>query len=151
MGDDLAPYADDAIEGPSLARKFLFRDASSSLTAAQTIGWWEKRRLPFNLAVGAAGLGTLTAVNIIGLIGPDGHPFLPPAIAIAVYAVLANVMYTGGWAAEVALRPLFGRRTPVVGATIFRYGLAFSLVLTLLPIPVAAIDFAFRVLRWVVG
>ena len=57
-----------------------------------------------------------------------------------MYAVLANVMYTGGWAAELALRPLFGRRTPVVGATIFRYGLAFSLGLTVLPIPVAAID-----------
>jgi hypothetical protein len=147
MYDDLpARFADDDGQ-PTVLRRFFFREASLTETPADVIAWWEKRRLAYNVAVGATGLGTLVAVNAIGLVGPEPHPFFPPAIAFLVYGGLANVMYTGGWVAELLLRPVFGRKTPVVGATLFRYGFAFSIGVTLLPIVAAGIDLTLRILK----
>jgi hypothetical protein len=138
-------------ESPSAARRFFFRDASPAEGAMDTIQWWEKRRLPYNLAVGAAGLTTLTAFNVLGAIGPNPRPMEFPAIPILIYALLANVMYTGGWISELILRPLFGRKTPVVGATIFRYGFVFSVGLTALPIGMAVMEFGLRVLSDIIN
>lgn len=145
--DALVPFDDDT---PSAVRRFFFRDAALT-EAPETISWWEKRRLAYNLAVGAAGLTTLTAGNLLQVIGPNGHPGLPPLGVIAAYAVLANVMYTGGWISELLLRPLFGRKTPVVGATIFRYGFVLSVALTLLPIGAFCIDLLVRLAKWTIG
>ena len=141
----LRPYDDDDGE-TTVLRRFFFREASLAESPGDVVGWWEKRRLAFNAAVGVTGLGTLVAINALSLIGPSAHTVIPPAIAILVYGGLANVMYTGGWVAELLLRPLFGRKTPVVGAAMFRYGFAFSIGVTLLPIVVAGIDLTLRIL-----
>lgn len=146
--DALVPFDDGT---PSAVRRFFFREASVAERTTQTIAWWEKRRLPYNLAVGAAGLTSLTAINLLNFLGPRSHALEFPFIAILVYGALANVMYTGGWLSELILRPIFGRKTPVVGATIFRYGFVFSVALTMLPIPVAIVDFGIRVVRWILG
>ena len=74
-----------------------------------------------------------------------------PLVPILVYGLLANIMYTGGWISELFLRPLFGRKTPVVGATIFRYGFVFSVALTSLPIGMAVIEFGLRVLSDIIN
>jgi hypothetical protein len=144
--DDL-PALRDIEEESSAVRRFFFRDASLTTAPAESVTWWEKRRLPYNLAVGAAGVSTLVTLNVLQLIGPDGQPFVPPLPAIVAYGLLANVMYTGGWIAELLVRPLFGRKTPVVGATLFRYGFAFSVGLTLLPITIGFLDLVVRVLK----
>ena len=151
MHNALVPLGDDDPNGPTALRQFFFREASVSQAGTDVIGWWEKRRVAYNLAVGATGVATLVACNVLGLVGPGAHSFVPPLGLVAVYGALANVMYTGGWVAELSLRPLFGRKTPVVGATLFRYGFAFSVGVTLLPIVVASIDLGFRVLRWIAG
>lgn len=145
--DALVPFDDGT---PSAVRRFFFRDASLA-EAPETIAWWEKRRLAYNLAVGAAGIATLATGNLLSLLGPNGHVGMPPWIAIVAYGALANVMYTGGWISELLLRPLFGRKTPVVGATIFRYGFVFSIGLTLLPIGAFCIDLVVRIAKWTLG
>jgi hypothetical protein len=137
---DLPALLDDDTASGSAARRFLFRETGQVESPAEVVGWWEKRRLAYNAAVGAAGLTSLVAIHA-AIPGPGG----PPLVAIAMYALAANVMYTGGWMAELALlRPLFGRRTPVVGATLFRYGFAFAVGLTLIPVPVAVTSLVFR-------
>jgi len=52
---------------------------------------------------------------------------------------MANLCFTAGPLADLALRQLLGDRAPAIGPVLFRYGLAFSLGLTLLPIPLAVI------------
>lgn len=130
---------------PSAARRLLFRDSIGTETAGEVVTWWEKRRLLFNVAVGTAGiasLGSILMANAVHAPSGGGVPF----IAVVVYGLVANFCYTGGWIAELLLRPVFGRRTGTVGATIFRYGLAFSVVLTLLPIPISLISIVLRAL-----
>lgn len=131
---------------PSAARKLLFRDTAGNETASEVVSWWEKRRLAYNAAVGVAGLASLSALAIADRVTGHGGGG-PPVMAVAAYAVAANFCYTGGWVAELLLRPVFGRRTGTVGATIFRYGSAFSVTLTLLPIPFCVIAVFFRVLQ----
>lgn len=145
---------DDDFGEPSALRHFLFREASDSPAALDVVRWWEGRRLRYNLIVGATGLFTLASVTLMSVIGPR-HPGPPPAAFLfvpVIYGLVANVMYTTGWVAELlVLRKLFGRKTPVVGATLFRYGLAFSVGLTLLPNVIFGYDLAIRLVRWIFG
>ncbi len=126
-------------------RHFLFREANTFESVGDVIRWWETRRLGYNIIVGAVGIVSLTVMIVLGAIGPHAHKLMTPPLAIVAYGVLANVFYTLGWVTELALfRPLFGRKAPVVGATLFRYGLAFAVGMTLLPNIVSLIELAAR-------
>lgn len=128
----------------SSARRFLFRDSYALETPSQVVSWWEKRRLAFNIAVGVTGLFSVTALVLSEFLASGRLPGGPPPIAIIAYGVLANVLYTTGWVAELLLRPVFGHRTGTVGAALFRYGLAFSVGLTLLPSGFAVVSLVIR-------
>ena len=108
-------------------------------TPWQRIAWWEMRRLPYNLLVGAAGIVSLAFVLISGAIAekmtglPFGMPD-PPLFALAgilVYGILANVCYTGGWIAELLAAKIWGNAGSSFGIISFTLGLLFSLFLTL--------------------
>ena len=129
-------------------RQLLFRDELLT-TPRQVIRWWERRRLVFNAAVGATGglaLGVIAALSAIGPHpgGMDG----PPLIFVLIYGVAANVLYTGGWIAELLLKPIFGLSSGTVGATLFRYGLFFAVALTALPMPIAVFSLVGRIAEW---
>jgi hypothetical protein len=126
-------------ETPSAARRLFFREEGPVQPAGAIVGWWEQRRPAFNIAVGAAGLTTIAVVKVIALGFPASAGDGPPLMAVVAYAALANFMYTFGWVSELALRRFFRRKTPVVGAAIFRDGFAFSIGLTLLPIPIVTV------------
>ena len=88
-----------------------------SRSPAAIIGWWERRRLTFNLIVGAAGLLSIGVMNLILALPPlsrgPGVPFLPAV----VFGVLANLCYSAGWGADrvqrlVAGGPARGRAGP---------------------------------------
>jgi hypothetical protein len=110
-------------------------------SAKDVIGWWESRRIAFNLIVGAAGIFTcvLTVVVALGseilfdhnIGGPD--PPIFGLIWIAVYAVAANACFTGGWVAELLVRKLWPQESDRFATTTFATGLFFSVVLTLAP------------------
>ena len=101
--------------------------------------WWESRRLLFNLSVGSVGLLSLGTVALIGRLPPHPGGFPVPWDVVLVYGVLANICYTLGPVGDLVLRRVLGDRAAAVGPVLFRYGFVFSLGLTLLPIPVAAI------------
>jgi len=122
--------------GPSL-----FRRPSIPLNPWQLIGWWELRRIPYNLIVGVTGLATVTIMVAVGLICnsrigvPIGIPD-PPIFAllgIAVFAIMANVCFTGGWVVELLLVQAGGLRSSRFGEIAFKLGLLGSVLLTLLP------------------
>lgn len=125
----------------SALTKFFFRNEVSCRTPGEVIGWWESRRLPYNVAVGATGALTLATVQLIAWLPPHSSPMpLAPALILPViYGALANVCYTGGWIAELWIRRALGREMEPVGPALFRYGFAFSIGLTLFPIALVAI------------
>lgn len=113
----------------------------------QTIGWWEARRIAFNLIVGIVGILTVAtgilAISVTNayLTTPLQRPDPPLFFFAAIYAVVANLFYTGGWMAEL----VFGRLWPTaqgnLGVLSFRLGILFSMLVTLLP-AVMAVAFA---------
>ena len=124
--------------------RFLYPLPTSERTASQLLKWWERRRLPYNLAVGAAGLTSLAVVDLLGMLPPHPHPFQVPVVGIVVYGVLANVCFTGGWLIDSALALAWKDEVRPAGPALFRQGLIFSVGLTLLPIVVATVDWALR-------
>jgi hypothetical protein len=106
--------------------------------------WWESRRLLFNLSVGSVGLLSLGTVMLLARLAAHPGSFPVPWVGMLVYGVLANLFYTLGSVGDLVLRRVLGDRAAAVGPVLFRYGFVFSLGLTLLPIPVAAIG-------WLVG
>ena len=110
-------------------------------TSKEVIGWWESRRIPYNLIVGTAGILTCVIVGVVGLgssifFGSDFGLPDPPLFAvfgILIYAIVANVCYTGGWVAEIAVRKLWPREADRFATLSFATGLAFSISLTLVP------------------
>ena len=115
------------------------------------IGWWEARRLPFNVAIGATGLVTLTTMHVLSRLPPTPLP-LPLDFSLfgaLVYGVMANVCYTTGWMAELLIRRGHASELEPVGPALFRYGFAFSIGLTLFPAALMLTWKAARVLDWI--
>jgi hypothetical protein len=119
----------------------LGRRDPSVTSAWQVIGWWEARRIPFNLIVGATGTvtsGLVLATALISerLIGePIGWPDPPIVIILAVIAFAggANVCYTGGWLAELIVRRAWPDESRSFGTVAFTLGVPFAVVVTVLP------------------
>lgn len=128
-----------------------------SQSAWQVIAWWEARRLPFNLIVGATGIvtcGVILATAAISerLLGvPFGMPD-PPIIAVlgaVVFVIGANVCYAGGWIAELLVKRAWPDQSEQFGTLTFTLGLLFAVVVTLLPAGlISGIAVVFGVARW---
>ena len=127
--------------------RFFFNPIYAPQSAWTVIGWWERRRSAYNVAVGAAGLLSLGAMNVFGALPPHRGWFGVPLVPIAIYALLANVGFTAGPMVDVLIRRAWGNGYAAVGPALFRYGFVFSVGLTLLPIPLVAIDWVFRLLH----
>lgn len=140
MADDLQPPQ-------SAVERLFFTPLYYPLSPFQVIGWWERRRLAYNVCVGAAGLLSLAT---LWLLHPQRSAMADFGLVIGagVYGLAANACYTVGWMADLALRRLLGIRAPDLAPVLLRYGFVFSLGLTLLPIPVAV---AGRVLMAIIG
>jgi hypothetical protein len=106
--------------------------------------WWESRRLTYNLAVGGAGLLSLGVLAVFSLLPPRLPGAAVPWQGVVVYAVLANLGYSLGWAAEVGMRALWKDQAPDAGPALYRQGLSFAVGLTLLPIPIAMLTWLAR-------
>jgi hypothetical protein len=116
----------------SALTEFLF-PAPAPRTPLAILRWWERRRLPYNIAVGAAGLFSLTVVGIVQTLPPFSSPVGIPVAGVLVFAVLANVCYCLGPAVELALGAIWGRTVLPTGPALYRMGLTFSVGLALLP------------------
>ena len=102
----------------------------------EIVRWWEKRRLPYNLIVGGAGLFSTFYLALISSI-PPGRPDVGtlwiPIPAILAVGVAANVMYFLGSIVESISLKLFDRSILPIGPALYRMGLTFSVGLMLLP------------------
>ena len=129
----------------SALTEFLF-PAPARRSTRSIIGWWEKRRLPYNLAVGAAGMVSLAAIWVLTALPPGGVllPFVPWQPIVA-FGVMANLCYLLGPAVEITIDKLWGRQVLPTGPALFRMGLTFSVGLALLPTLMMVIYWVARV------
>ena len=119
----------------------LCRRDTPTAGAWETIGSWEARRIPFNLIVASVGVLSGIVVGVVaagsyflfdGDFGAIGSPFLT-LMGIVIYAVLANIFFTGGWIAELIVRKIWPNQADRFATWSFSLGLAFSVLLTLAP------------------
>ncbi len=131
--------------------RLLYPLPAPSRSPTAIIGWWERRRLSFNLVVGATGLLSLGIINLFLALPPLARlPDIPIMLPV-VYGVLANLCYSLGWATELTFNAWWRKDPPAVGPVLFRQGLIFSMGLTLLPVAVFGIEWAVRIARWVLS
>jgi hypothetical protein len=135
-----------SVVAPWMASPLFVRDSGID-SPRQIIGWWEARRGPYNLIVAIAGVVT-TATGVLSvsvanafLESPIQRPDPPLFFFAALYAVAANLGYTGGWMVELIAGRLLGVRSGHLAVLSFRLGLVFSILVTLLP-AVFAMGFA---------
>ncbi len=121
----------------------LYPLAAQRRTAGSIIGWWESRRLTYNLFVGSAGLVTLGVVRLISWLPPQMPMNMPWQFPIA-YGVAANLCFSFGWVLEAGAQRLWGDRVRPLGPPLFRQGVAFSVGLTLLPIMLTSVSWVVR-------
>jgi len=130
-----------------LIRLPLFSRNQSPVRAWDVVAWWESRRIPYNLIVGAAGIASGVIIlatayvteKIIGeAIGLPDPPFFA-IIAVVLYGIMANVCFTGGWILELLSRRMWGTRAEAFGEIAFTWGTFGSVLLTLLPAAVIVI------------
>ena len=112
------------------------------------VAWWEIRRIPFNLVILAAGVLSGFIVALIGshVLKPD-QDFGSPLLAVALYAVAANLCYTLGWMTELLWAWGHTAETSGIRPKVFRVGLIFSVSLTLLPALVISLIWVARGFR----
>ena len=125
--------------------KFLFPPPARRTTGA-ILHWWEQRRLPYNLAVGAAGLFSIGASLLIGALPPGTSMMRFSWIPVLVVGVLANICYLLGPATEILIEKLWGGTVLPTGPALFRMGLTFSVGLVLLPTLMSVIIWVIRVM-----
>jgi hypothetical protein len=110
--------------------------------------WWEIRRIPFNIIVGAYGLFCFTiyawAITTSGVLEPGEDVVEPLGLMAAPFGI--NLLCTLGWAVELPARTLFPDLP--VGPLLLRAGLALGLFLITLP---AASWVGYRLLQLVGG
>lgn len=115
--------------------RYLFSPLYTPSSGWAVLRWWERRRLFYNLSVGAAGLLTLATASLAAWLAPNPGWTGPPLAIVPVYAIAANLFYSLGAPVDLLLRRHLGDKAGPVAQAIFRYGYAFSIGLTLLPIP----------------
>jgi hypothetical protein len=136
-----------------LTRWPLFRRARPPERTRDIIAWWESRRIPYNLIVGAAGIASAIVMLITGFvtehvvgeaIGVPGSPFFA-IVAVIVYGIMANICFTGGWILELVSRHIWGTRAEAFGEIAFTWGTLCSVLLTLVPAAITVVVGAFRI------
>ncbi|WP_419936255.1 hypothetical protein [Candidatus Palauibacter sp.] len=124
--------AQGIVPGGTFLADFLY-PAPAERRVGAIIRWWEKRRLPYNLIVGATGLVTMTVGAFFTALVAQLQPIDMFRGAIW-WAVMANLCYSLGPVAEIALEKMFGGRLLPAGPLLFRAGVTLAVGVTLLPI-----------------
>ena len=92
----------------------------------QIIGWWELRRILYNIIVLACGLISMSIMSSLVTLQP-GEDLQEP-IAIMGFAILCNLGYSLGWLTEI-----FKKKSATYGPKMFKMGLYFTLFFVFLP------------------
>ena len=120
------------VPGGTVLGDFLY-PAPAERRVGAIIGWWERRRLPFNLIIGGTGVVSTAAVSFFMAFngGPGPGEWLQVGL---FWLIAANACYTLGPATEIALQKLLGRRLLPAGPLLFRAGLITAVGVAVAPV-----------------
>jgi len=126
---------------------WLFSNPKDRISPKRVFAWWEIRRLPFNLIVGAYGILCLAvffaAITTSGHLQPGEDAVEPVALMAAPFVI--NALYTRGWIVELTARSLEPGLSPRFGPRLLKLGLGLGLFLITVP---AALWSGYRLLQW---
>jgi hypothetical protein len=122
----------------------LFPEPTLHRSTGAVIGWWERRRLLYNGVVGITGVLTLSVFAVA--LGPAMFLQTGTWLGVTAYGLAANFCYSLGAPAELLLERWLGRETYGLGPALFRYGLVYSVGLTLFPLALGAFAVAAKLL-----
>ncbi len=107
----------------------LFKQTKQPQNFTEIVFWWGERRLAFNIIIGLTGL---LSILICCLAGFEMDMIYVGIIAFT-YCIAANILYTGGWAAEWFIRKAnqFDEKICYIGPVFFAMGIATGTLLTL--------------------
>ena len=135
---------------PNTLTTSLFHPAKDSSSFRSVLSWWEKRRVAFNLIVGAVGIVSFIAnlwLWTTYLQKPGEDDGFGPLVPAILFGFLANVFYTAGWIVEGAILAVRRRGSDEIGPRLFKLGLGFSVLLATLPGSLLTIEVAILKLR----
>jgi hypothetical protein len=135
----------------ALTRFFFRAPYQAPDTTWSVVRWWESRRLAYNASVGVAGLLSLGAMTLAELLPPVSHDYSMPWAGVVVWGIGANIFYCLGPALDALICRKWGADYAAVGPALFRYGYAFAVGLTLMPIPLAVFFYVTRLLGFLWG
>jgi len=122
--------------------KTLFAPAEDTSSLGNVLAWWERRRIPFNILVGAAGIVSMTVFLCLSTGDLDS-----PALSVVGFGIFANVFYTGGWIVEGLALAIRKHGSDKIGPRLFKLGVAFSLTLASLPGLFVVIEILYKKIR----
>jgi hypothetical protein len=110
----------------------------------EIIKWWELRRIPYTIIIGAVGvLSFFVANSIIDNYAQAGEDFLKPVsllIGVPLAIIVANICYTFGWIVELAQQSRKRREGRSLRVMLFYSGLVFSVMVMSSPVWVALLS-----------
>jgi len=133
------------IHSATAVQRYLFSPLYYPRSRWAVVRWWESRRLFYNLVVAGAGLLTIAAGYFFTALPPYPGHFRGVGLAVLIYGLMANLFYSVGAPVDLFLRRHLKDHGGPVAQALFRYGVAFAIGLTLLPIPLMAIGW---ILKW---
>ena len=112
------------------------------------IRWWELRRIPYNLVVGAVGLASIVVFEIVAnSMIPRGEDAVEPLlllVGIFAYGVACNVAYTLGWIGEIYFFQHSREAGLIFRNRAFPAGVILSCVVPTIPV-------GLTILLWAIG
>ncbi len=116
-------------------RQWLFSVSEEDQSPWRIITWWEKRRIPYNLIIGALGFISLLLFFLFitksGELKPGEDAVEPMALFMA--PIFMNIGYTLGWFVEVMLRIFQRKKFRRISRELFQVGLFLSVAVVILP------------------
>jgi hypothetical protein len=137
-----------------LTRRPLFRRERPPERDRDVIAWWESRRIPYNLIVGASGFASLMLMLLTVYVSEhfvsealdtQGSPLFE-ILALILFGIMANICFTGGWILELLSRRLWGTRADAFGEIAFTWGTLGSVLLTFVPAALTVVAGGYRIL-----
>ena len=133
-----------AQEEVTAVRRYFYTPLARQADAGEIRRWWDARRLLFNGIVGGAVLVSIGASVFFAGLPPSAPRISVPWVAAIWLAVVANLLYYLGPAADLTVRHYYGERAYVAGPVLLRYLFGFSVGLALLPVPLVALGWLAR-------
>ncbi|MDD5222987.1 MAG: hypothetical protein PHE84_03280 [bacterium] len=114
---------------------WFFATPQESRSWWQIIVWWEFRRIPYNIFValfGSIGLSLYILFLTLAKELKPGEDFIEP-MALFITPFLINIAYSAGWIGELVLRIFWKQKSNLIGPSLLKLGVSFSIVAIFLP------------------